>query len=266
MMTIPATDTRLVYDGLAAHYDAFTAHHDYHSWIAALEEQALEHGLPGRRVLDVACGTGKSFLPLLAKGYVATGCDCSAEMLCRAREKAPNVALFQADMRELPPLGQFDLVTCLDDALNYLLSSRDLGRAFASASRNLAPGGLYVFDVNTLTGYATTWASTSFSEHDGRAFVWRGQVKAPAQPLLRATALIEIFTQAVDGTWSRATSRHAQRHHPEPLVRELLADAGFCEVTAYGQLPNGSVESGADELGHHKVVYFARRETRAVRR
>jgi ubiquinone/menaquinone biosynthesis C-methylase UbiE len=58
----------VAYDGAAAIYDDFTAHHDYEGWIRVLERLARDHGLAGRRVLDVACGTGKSSAPFVARG------------------------------------------------------------------------------------------------------------------------------------------------------------------------------------------------------
>src|SRR3954470_8805151 len=142
------------YDGLAPHYDAFTAGYDYERWIDALEGLAIEHGLGGSRVLDVACGTGKSFLPLVERGYEVVACDLSEAMAAHAAAKAGRAADVRvADMRELPAWGRFDLVLCLGDSVNYLLEAGDLERAFASAARNLRSGGIYLFDVNTLTMY-----------------------------------------------------------------------------------------------------------------
>jgi len=40
-----------------------------------------------------------------------------------------------ADMRELPPLGTFDLAFALCDAVNFLLSAGELGAALASVPR-----------------------------------------------------------------------------------------------------------------------------------
>src|SRR3954451_21593516 len=122
MEAVYALDQALAaYDGLAENYDALTEGHDYERSIDALEALAIEHGFAGHRVLDVACGTGKSFIPMLDRGYEVVACDLSPEMVSRAREKVPpgRAQLLVADMRDLPELGAFDLVTCLDDAINY---------------------------------------------------------------------------------------------------------------------------------------------------
>src|SRR5215213_11332309 len=102
------------YDGLAPHYDAFTSEHDYEGWLAVLEDLAMAHGMRGRKLLDVACGTGKSFLGMLRRGYEVVACDLSPEMVARARAKVPNgrAEVLVADMRDLPELGAFDFVTC----------------------------------------------------------------------------------------------------------------------------------------------------------
>ena len=93
----PSTQAGEAYDALASGYDTLTRDYAYDRWLPALEQLAHDHGLAGHRVLDVACGTGESFLPLRARGYEVTGCDISAEMLGRARRKAPDVLLHHLD-------------------------------------------------------------------------------------------------------------------------------------------------------------------------
>src|SRR2546423_10557691 len=122
--TAAADDPAFVaYERLAPFYDRFTESYDYDRWLPRLEAIALDHGLSGKRLLDVGCGTGKSFAPMLARGYEVVGCDISPAMVERARERFGDRAeVFVADMRELPRIDTFDLVTCLDDALNYVLT------------------------------------------------------------------------------------------------------------------------------------------------
>src|SRR5919112_2530262 len=89
------------YATFAPFYEQFTRDYDYDRWLRRLERLARIHGLTGRRVLDVGCGTGKSLRPLLALGYDGDGCDVSGAMLREAARLLPGVSFFEADMRDL---------------------------------------------------------------------------------------------------------------------------------------------------------------------
>src|SRR5688572_6825249 len=97
------------YDRLAPFYDAFTAGSDYDAWTRHVLALADGYGLAGRKLLDLACGTGNSFAPFLRAGFEVTGSDASAGMLAEAARKAPAAKLVQADVRELPTLDRFHL-------------------------------------------------------------------------------------------------------------------------------------------------------------
>jgi len=92
-------------------------------------------------VLDIACGTGRSFVPLLGRGYAVVACDSSGEMLRRAARKAPQTPVLVADVRTLPELGRYDLVTCLGGALNCLLHPHDVRAALRAVARSLVRAG-----------------------------------------------------------------------------------------------------------------------------
>src|SRR6478609_3110913 len=149
------------YEQFAAHYDDFTHGHDHRTWLRRLEQLARRHGLDGRSALDLACGTGKSLEPIVELGYTGAGCDLSPAMLVQARRRLPGAWLCEADLRDLPPLGRFDWVTCLDDALNYLVGADDLADALRGMASVLAPDGVATFDLNTLAahrdGFGASW-------------------------------------------------------------------------------------------------------------
>jgi SAM-dependent methyltransferase len=253
----PAPDSAVVsYESLAPYYDAFTASYDYEAWLTALEALAREHGLDGTRLLDVGCGTGKSFLPMLMRGYTVTACDISPAMVEAARAKVDpsETELVVADMRRLPPLGRFDLITCLDDSVNYLLDDCDLIAALESMAGCLAPDGLLVFDCNTSVAYKTTFRAEFVRESDDLFFSWRGMGSAE-NGVARAT--IDVFSRSADW-WERTTSDHVQRHYPRRVVERSLRSAGLELVATRGQLPGARLEHGVDEERHTKVVYLAR--------
>ena len=247
---------RRSYDVFAPHYDVFTAHHDYDAWTATLERLAQAAGLRGRRMLDVACGTGKSFLPFLARGYEVTACDVSSRMLAIAAAKAGDRARLEChDMRRLPVLGSFDLVTCLDDAVNYLLSPAELEATLAGIARNLAPDGVVVFDANALSTYRGFFASLTVLPAPDLVLVWRGEASAETLPGASARATVEALVRGDDGAWTSETHAHRQRHHPEPAVRAAAGAAGLRVAARCGMTPDGAVHEGFDEAEHSKALY-----------
>jgi SAM-dependent methyltransferase len=258
-MQPPVSPASEAYEGLAPYYDELTREHDYEGWTKHLETTARRFGVSGPRLLDAACGTGKSFVPFLERGYAVTGCDISAEMVALARSKAPAADLFVADIRSLEPIGEFDLITCLDDSVNYLVDEGDLDAAFASLAANLADDGVLVFDVNTLSTYRTTFARDMTLDGPGVFLVWRGRCDAAAEEGCVAELVVEAFSEVEGGLYERVTTRHLQRHHPRPEVERALADAGLAAVGVFGQLPDGSLDVLADEDLHHKLVYFAQK-------
>jgi SAM-dependent methyltransferase len=247
-------DARATYDALASTYDAFTADYDYERWLAVLEDLAKAHGAAGDRLLDVGCGTGRSFEPLLERGYRVTGCDVSPAMVERARlrlgEREGRIEV--ADMRALPDWGAVDLVTCLDDAVNYLLEVEELDAAFAGVRRALRPGGVYLFDVNSLATYRTAFASDFTVEADGVRFHWHGEASPAVRPRSVCSARVEIAAAAT------TVVRHTQRHWPAPLVRERLERAGLECVAVHGQSTGVVIGDRLDEDVHTKAVFVAR--------
>jgi SAM-dependent methyltransferase len=245
------------YDRLAPFYDELTREHDYDAWTGHLERAALRAGLRGRALLDAACGTGKSFIPLLSRGYEVTAFDLSPKMVERAREKAPRAEVFVEDLRRLGTVGRFDLVTCLDDSLNYLTGAGELDLALAALASNLAPDGVLVFDLNTLRTYRTTFARDATRDDGGLFLAWRGGCREDAEPGCAATLTVEAFRSRGDGLYERVTSEHRQRHHPRADVERALGGAGLSLTGVFGQLPDGSLDAAAGEETHHKLVYLA---------
>jgi SAM-dependent methyltransferase len=250
----------IAYDRLAPHYDDFTAGYQHDRWIGAIEQIARSLGQRGRRALDIGCGTGRSTGPLFDRGYMVQACDISPEMLAIARLKFPSHSdsFFEADMRELPRLGVYDLVLCLDDALNHLLTDKELSATFDGVSRLLSPTGMFVFDVNSLRTYRTAFANTMIRESDCRFFAWRGEAQTGHEAGDGTAATVEVFTERDDGLWERTSSRHSQRHHSQSTIRQLLTAARLECCATQGQSPGAHLEETVDEDRHTKIVYFVR--------
>jgi SAM-dependent methyltransferase len=248
----------MAYEAMAPYYDAFTETYAHQAWLEGLERELRRLGLTGNRILDVACGTGKSSLPLLELGYEISACDVSPTMVAIARERLglPAERVFVADMRRLPALEQFDAVTCMDDAINYLLAEADVGAAFAGIGRALRPGGLFAFDVNSLRTYASVFVGRSEVERSDATFVWRGEPRRRISPgdVYRATVEIEPKGHG------RIESVHTQRHYPRETIERLLRAARLRPLTVFGQAKGGRLLPDPDEDLHGKLLYVAERK------
>jgi ubiquinone/menaquinone biosynthesis C-methylase UbiE len=128
------------YDRRAAEYDdwylgaGLFADRDRPGW--ENEVDRLVHalgGMPGRRTLDVACGTG--FLTRHLRGDVV-GIDQSEPMLAEARRQAPGSVYVQGDALSLPfPDQSFDRIFAAHFYGHLERSERD---AFLAEARRVA--------------------------------------------------------------------------------------------------------------------------------
>jgi SAM-dependent methyltransferase len=242
---------RSAYDSYAPTYDAFNRGYMYERWTGRLLGKAEEAGLRGSRLLDIGCGTGLSSIPMLDRGWRVTACDISPRMLEVARTKMGDKAtLLVADMRTLPDLGEFDLIWAVNDAINYLLSTDELEATLAGMRRNLASGGVVLFDVNTLATYRTFFSEEIVREEVGRKFLWQGQSSsgevAPGE-------IVEARLETVGDPSSAHV--HRQRHFPEEGVLAAFRVAGLDCIGVYGE-QDGDLHRGLDEELHTKAVYL----------
>ena len=106
------------------------------------------HHSKAANVLELACGTG-AILEQLEPRYEIAGLDISKEMLEIASRKVPQARLFLEDMTQFDLGETFDVVLCVYDSLNHLVSFERWEAVFDRAREHLAPGGIFVFDVNT---------------------------------------------------------------------------------------------------------------------
>ncbi|MDA4117132.1 MAG: class I SAM-dependent methyltransferase [Thaumarchaeota archaeon] len=165
---------RALYSQLAKYYDRVYWWKDYGQEVDFLTRTFRRYGVNGRRILEVACGTGNHTKILVSKGYRVTGVDVSEESLRIARRKVKGGARFlKGDMRDLDEvLGgrarEFDAAICMFSSISYNLTISDLRRTLKGMHDHLAEGGVVIFDTHfTKKGFRDGYRGESTFD-DGR--------------------------------------------------------------------------------------------------
>ena len=134
------------YDELGAAYDAWC--------VSVTEDIAWYVGLAvasGGPVLEIGVGSGRVAVPTALAGIDVVGVDNAPGMLAMAAAKAEAlgvaIELRRADMRDLPDLGAYPLVTVPFRAFLHLSTDGERLAVLRSLRGALAPAGTLAFDV-----------------------------------------------------------------------------------------------------------------------
>ena len=245
------------YDFLAGCYDELTYDVDYSAWADYVEKQFRRRPLPGKTVLDLACGTGSLTRELAERGYEMIGVDQSPEMLAAAVEKNENVGgippmFLCQSMEKLDLYGTIDACVCCLDSVNYVTSPQKLQKAFQRVHLFLMPGGLFLFDVNTPEKLAGLDGQVFLDETEDAYCVWRAEY---ARRSRICSYYMDIFQlDSVTGQWQRGTELHRERAYTPEELTAFLRQAGFRDIKQYGNLKMRPPVPGEDR------IFFAARK------
>lgn len=234
-------------DGFASVYDVFTKNVDYCAEADYVMTVMNNVGLEGRTVLDLACGTGSLCEELLERGCEVIGVDISEEMLNEAREKcAPygeRALLLCQDMCELDLFGTVDCAVCALDSVNHLDGIEGVKKAFERVFLFLEPGGVFIFDANTVYKHREVLGNNTFVYESSSSFlVWQNEL---CDDGVTVDMYIDVFTENKDGSYSRESDDITEKAYEREVLEKLLADIGFENITVRGE--NGEKNIKADE-------------------
>lgn len=245
------------YDFLAGCYDRLTYDVDHAAWADYIEKHFAKEPLPGRTILDLACGTGSLTRELALRGYEMIGADQSPEMLAEAAEKnrgaAPIEPIFLCQsMEKLDLYGTIDACVCCLDSVNYVTDPKKLARAFQRVHLFLMPGGLFLFDVNTPEKLAGLDGQVFLDETEDAYCVWRAEFSRRI-----CTYFMDIFRlDPSTGQWDRGEELHRERAYTVEELTTLLEGAGFVDVQTWGER-----KLRPPRPGEQRIFFTARKDT-----
>jgi len=221
-----------------------------------------EIGARPQKMVDLACGTGAASLAFAAVGIGVLGIDQSTAMLERARCAASDAGLpvewHEGDLRDFTVADPVDLVTCFYDGYNYLTETSELDESFACVWNALRPGGLFIFDLNTLAKFSASWNDLCLVAVDRNDLF--GVYQSWFEPETGLSPLIlTFFVRTDDGAWNRFEEEHIERAYPLDEVRSLLTEVGFYLEAMLDYVDRSARFGGAGSELSHRVVFIARR-------
>ncbi|MCM3039470.1 class I SAM-dependent methyltransferase [Paenibacillus motobuensis] len=181
---------------------------------------------PGE-VLELACGTGLTTIPLSKSEIHITGVDISSAMLEYARLKAKGlpVTFIEGDARTFESEKRFSMIYLTGNAFQAFLTEEDQIALLRTVYKHLKPNGIFAFETRNPLGTdlsnqeETTWGQ--FLDMDGTT------VKVSGTQTYDVRNHIMHWVTFRDWGYKKTTSRVACRFTDNDTLKSLLTSHGF---------------------------------------
>lgn len=237
------------YTGFAEVYDMFMDNVPYEEWNTYLTGLLKEYGIEDGLVLELGCGTGKMTRLLAKSGYDMIGVDNSEEMLriaMEAGEEDEGILYLLQDMREFELYGTVRAVVSICDSMNYILEEEDLLEVFRLVNNYLDPGGIFIFDMNTIYKYRELLGETTICENrEEGSFIWDNYYDEEEQ--INQYDLT-LFIKEEKELYRKYEETHFQRAYEVETVQRLLEEAGMEFVAAYDAFTHDGIREDSERI------------------
>lgn len=244
------------YTSFARVYDTFMDNVPYGEWSEYVAGLLGKYGIADGLVLDLGCGTGSLTELLAEKGYDMIGVDCSEDMLEIAQEKrvesGRDILYLLQDMREFELYGTVRAVVSICDSMNYIMSEEELRQVFLLVNNYLDPGGIFIFDMNTLFKYRELLGDATIAENrEACSFIWENTWYEEEQA---NEYDLTIFEKEENGLFRRYAETHFQKAYEIDTVKRLIQEAGMEFVAVYDAFTEEEPKADSER------IYFIARE------
>ncbi len=247
------------YEVFADFYDALTDNVDYAVLSKTICSLLARYGLNRGLLLDLGCGTGTLSVLLSKAGYEVVGADISPDMLAVAQEKAfaagQDILFLCQDMTRLDLYGTLDAAVCTLDALNHLPSRAAVEETLRRVSLFLNPGGVFIFDANTLYKHREVLGNNTFVyDTDAVYCVWQNELQTDEKTV---EISLDFFIPASDDApiYERESEQFTECAYSGAEWEEMLKNAGFSVLGVF----DGYTENPLTDASE-RAVYAVRKD------
>jgi len=160
-------------------------------------------------------------------GIESSGLDISKEMIKKARRNFPNLTYRVCDMRDFTLRKKVDLITCNFDSINHLLKYSDWKLVFKNSYESLAPGGRFLFDMNTLF-------SVNNYSYKTKVVSEEGEMQFSVEP--KGGNILEFNIKSQLGNSGDGISAKViEKAFEYSRVKKSLKDIGFSRVVIFNK-------------------------------
>lgn len=235
------------YDVFAEFYDSAMGNRSRHT--AFVETLIKKHNPKAGKVLELACGTGAILKPLSGK-YEVSGLDISKGMLAKAVKKLPKAKFYRQSMAGFKINKKFDVILCLFDSINHLLTFKEWKKVFVSAEKHLNEGGLFVFDMNTRGKLKVISSSRPAVLSSGKDLTIMDVASAGGE---LTDWKITVFKHIKEDVYERHDDMARETSFPIKAVKRALAGI-------YGNISMTAAEKKWSKSGPGRVYFCCKKE------
>jgi SAM-dependent methyltransferase len=209
-----------------------------------------DHGVKDGLILDLGCGTGSLTELLADAGYDMIGVDNSEDMLQIAMDKraesGKDILYLLQDMREFELYGTVKAVLSICDCINYILEYNDLVEVFRLVNNYLDPGGVFIFDLNTIYKYETVMGDTTIAEdREECSFIWDNYYDEDTR--INEYDL-SLFIREEEDLYRKYMETHHQRAYTMDEMKKALKEAGLEFLEAYDAFTREPVKETSERI------------------
>ena len=242
------------YSKFALVYDNLMDNIPYDEWTSYLKKLLDDYDIKEGIIAELGCGTGNITERLAEYGYDMIGIDNSPEMLDIAMQKgaankSSSLYLCQ-DMREFELYGTVRAVISLCDSINYITDKDDLVTIMRLVNNYLDPGGLFIFDFNTLHYYRDVVADNTIAEdRDDISIIWDNYFDEDTNiNELALSHFVKDKESESDDIYKKYSELHLQKAYTLDEIKEAIAASGLEFITAFNAFTSEAPDEDSERI------------------